>query len=364
MSTVDMWAHPLRRGDSHCGSMSDSTIVPAAANDSFPASLIGVGNHSRRRLITVLIQEFAAAPFHLTQAAGLGIGADRLERACAAGALTRVGRGWYAVANPVAPWLARLLVLQAENPGLVACGATAALLGSMAVPPFRGVGAGELEVAFLEGSGGMRGRRHGLRARRWPIPPHHVVRGPHGVLMTDPLRTSIDLARGQSLPFALVPLDSAARRAVADGMRPHEVVCELRARLDLMRGRHGVRLAASALRHVSPLAESALESIVRGRIIEAGLPSPALQVPVVGESGRSYRADLGLDLPGRPEGSFGLLIEADGLGKYDRVEALAEEKKRQHDLERRGHVFVRAIYGEALSRPEEFLSPIRRILSR
>jgi hypothetical protein len=357
------------RGGSHRGFMSDSSIVPAA-NDSLaasliPASLIAVGNQSRRRhLMSRLIQEFAVAPFHLTQAAGLGIGADRLERACAAGALARVGRGWYAVANPVAPWLARLLVLQAENPGLVACGATAALLWSIAVPPFRASPPGELEVAFLEGSGGLRGRRSGVRARRWPIPPHHAVFGPHRVLVTDPFRTGIDLARGQSLPFALVPLDSAARHAVTGGMRPREVVSEFRARLDLMRGAHGVRITASALRHVSPLAESALESIVRGRIIEAGLPSPALQVPLVGESGRSYRADLGLDLPGEPEGSFGLLVEADGLGKYDRVEALAEEKKRQHDLERRGHVFVRAIYGEALSRPEEFLSPMRRILSR
>lgn len=348
--------------------MSDPSIVPAV-DESFPASLIPVsliaaGNQSRRRhLMSRLIQEFAVAPFHLTQAAGLGIGADRLERACAAGALARVGRGWYVVANPVAPWLARLLVLQAENPGLVACGATAALLWSIAVPPFRGSPPGELEVAFLEGSGGLRGRRNGVRARRWPIPPQHTVLGPHGVLLTDPFRTGIDVARGQSLPFALVPLDSAARHAVAVGIRPHEVDVAFRARLDLMQGRHGVRDVASALRHVSPLAESALESIVRGRIIEAGLPSPALQVPLVGESGRSYRADLGLDLPGEPDGSFGLLIEADGLSKYDRVEALAEEKKRQHDLEHRGHVFVRAVYVEALRRPEEFLSPIRRLLS-
>lgn len=343
--------------------MSDSIIVPAA-NDSSPASLIAAGNQSRRRhLMSLLIHEFADAPFQLAQAAALGIGADRLERACSARLLTRVGRGWYAVTSPAVSWLARLRVLQMENPGLVACGITAALLWLIAVPPFRWSAPGELEVAFLEGSGGLRGRRNGVRARRWPIPPHHAVFGPHGVLVTDPFRTGIDLARGQSLPFALVPLDSAARHAVAGGTRPHEMVSEFRARMDLMRGAHGVRLAASALRHVSPLAETALESIVRGRIIEAGMPSPALQVPLIGESGRSYRADLGLDLPGEPEGSFGLLVEADGLGKYDRVEALAEEKKRQHDLERRGHVFVRAIYAEALRSPEEFLSPMRRILS-
>lgn len=344
--------------------MDHSHVTLATVNDAPRAAPMGKGRQSRGQLISVLTREFATAPFHLAQAARLSIGADRLERACAAGALMRVGRGWYAVPDPAAPWWARLLVLQAENPGLVACGATAAQLWSMSVPPFRGIAPNELEVAFLQGSSGMCGRRNDIRARRWPIPPHHAIVGPQGVRTTDPLRTAIDLARGQALPFALVALDSAARHAVAQGMRAHEVEGELRARLALMRGAHGVRHVASALRHVSPLAESALESMVRGRIIEAGLPSPALQVPLVGESGRSYRADLGLDLPNEPEGSFGLLIEADGLGKYDRVEALAEEKKRQHDLERRGHVFVRVIYSEALGRPEEFLSPMRHLLSR
>lgn len=310
-----------------------------------------------------LAEEFAAAPFHLAEAERLGIGPDRLERACAAGALTRVGRGWYVVRTPAAPWLARLRVLQAENSGLVACGATAALLWLIAVPPFRGIAPDELELAFLEGSGGMRGRRVGIRAHRWAIPAHHAVVGPHGILVTDPFRTAMDLARGQSLPFALVPLDAAARHAAMRGMLPYEIAAELCVRRDDMRGGHGVRLAARAFAHVNGLAESALESIVRGRIIEAGLPSPSLQVPLVGASGRCYRADMGLDLPGEPEGSWGLLIEADGLGKYDRPEALAEEKKRQHDLERRGHVFVRAVYAEALRRPEEFVAPIRRILS-
>lgn len=310
-----------------------------------------------------LARRFADAPFHLAQAELLGIASDRLERACAAGALTRVGRGWYAVTTAEPPWLARLRVLQAENPGLVACGATAGLLWLIAIPPFRCAPPDELEVAFLDGSGGLRGRRPGIRARRWAIPAQHAVIGPRGILVTDPLRTALDLARGQSLPFALVPLDAAARLAAASGQSPEEIAANLRTLGRDMHGGHGVGLAIRAFAHVNGLAESALESIVRGRIIEAGLPLPALQVPLTGASGRLYRADMGLDLPGEPEGSCGLIIEADGMGKYDRLEALTEEKKRQHDLERRGHVFVRAVYVEALRRPEEFLSPIRRLLS-
>jgi hypothetical protein len=71
---------------------------------------------------------------------------------------------------------------------------------------------------------------------------------------------------------------------------------------------------------------------------------------------------MGLDLPGEPEGSCRLLIEADGLSKYARVEDLAEEKRRQHDLERQGHIFVRALFREALWHPATFNDEISRLL--
>ena len=106
-----------------------------------------------------------------------------------------------------------------------------------------------------------------------------------------------------------------------------------------------------------------MESIVRGRIIEAGLPVPLLQVRVVGRSGREYRSDLGLALPGDPPGVTSLLIEADGVGKYLQPGDLVAEKRRQHDLEGRGHRFVRVLYGEAVLAPEGFLAAIGRLLA-
>lgn len=317
-----------------------------------------------QRLLRELRQAFGADPFHVDDAARCGILHDRLVRACTAGLVDRVGRGWYAVAHDASRDRARLEVLQAENPGVVACGVTAAAIWGLPVPPGRRGKFGSVEVAFRLGSPGLRGRRPDVFARRWFVPDTHVCAGPDGVPVTDPLRTAIDLARGRSLAFALGPLDAAVRLLVAQGTAEGTAREALKDRCDDLARGHGIRAAVHALGYVDPLAESLLESLVRGRIIEARLPVPRLQVPVHGWSGRSYRADMGLDLPGRPRESYGLLIEADGLGKYDTPQALAEEKKRQHDLEREGYEFVRALYREAVMNPEPFLTEIRRLLAR
>lgn len=331
---------------------------------------------SRREFLST----FGARPFHVAEAAKVGVGHDRLVRACVSGVLVRVGAGWYVVADSATTWEARLFVLHRENPGVVACGRTAAAIWGLPVPPSGrprgatslGVDIEPMEIGFREGFGGLRGRRPDVMARRWKIPEHHVTEGPRGEPVTDPLRTAIDLARRAALPFALGPLDAAFRLeltqadpwSATEPMSPHDasrtVDNRLRERCADLVGGHGIAGVVRALAHVNPLAESLLESLVRGRIIESGLPTPRLQVPVTGMSGRNYRADMALDLPGEPKGSGRLLIEADGLSKYDGPEVLAEEKRRQHDLERRDYVFVRALYVEAVVDPDAFVSVIRR----
>ena len=107
---------------------------------------------------------------------------------------------------------------------------------------------------------------------------------------------------------------------------PFDVIRHLLAeRASVVRGYPGSRGAMWAAALADPRAESALESVVRGRVIDARLPAPALQVEVVGRSGRRYRCDLGLRRPDDRSGMTGLLIEADGLGKYTRPDDLAEE---------------------------------------
>jgi len=300
---------------------------------------------------------------------------DRVERACAAGTISRLGRGLYVahsstVANPpagvptaVAGVLtavdrARLSTMCAGNPGLVASGRTAAAIWGLALPPSLRPGTG-IEVMADADVPGRRGRRHGAVVMRGLTPADHLETGPRGEPTTNPLRTAIDLARGLPLHEALVPLDSALGVAISRlGMPPDVARAILLSHVaDLGRTR-GIRAVSRAALYAHPGAESALESIVRGRIIDAGLPVPRVQVRVIGASGRTYVADLGMDLRGEESGSCGLLIEADGLGKYADPADLGKEKRREVDLIRRGHQFVRVLYSEAVYGPEPFLDDI------
>lgn len=297
----------------------------------------------------------------------MGISPDRVQRACAAGLLLRVGRGWYVVdTNGDATGLdtASRGRLQALGPraSTVLCGRSAAEVWGLPLPPGPSDAAG-LEVLADDPDAPWGGRRTYETIRRWKVPGAFIVQGPHGGLVTDALQTAIDLGRGTAMPFALVALDAAMALTQRHGFPPEVVRDLLAERAAAARGRRGLRGVLDAIPHADPRAESPLESIVRGRIIAAGLPHPALQVQVTGVSGRSYRADLGMWVEGDPHGSTRLLIEADGLAKYVDARDLAEEKRRQHDLEGNGHLIVRVLYGEAVFSPERFIATVRRCAS-
>ena len=222
---------------------------------------------------------------------------------------------------------------------------------------------GGLEILAESPQASWGGRRVYETVRRWKVRADFVVEGPHGGLVTDPLQTALDLGRGLDFPFALVALDAALRVAQRMGIPADVARALLEERVSAARGCRGMRGVVTAATYADARAESPLESIVRGRIIGAGLPVPRPQVRVVGRSGREYRSDLGLALPGDAPGNTSLLIEADGLGKFAHPGDLAAEKRRQHDLEGRGHRFVRVLYGEAISSPEGFLETVGRLVA-
>lgn len=269
------------------------------------------------------------------------------------------------VVGPTSGQKAALRHFTVQNPGSVGAGQTAAAYWSVPVAPgIELLRPPMIEAILAPGAGGRRGQRAGVRVRRWALPPGHISDSPEGIPLTDVVRTGIDMARGLSLPFALVSLDGALRHLVLRRGVPVGVARDMLAkRVEELRGGAGIAAVRRALPWVHPDAESALESIVRGRIVEARLPTPRLQVRVVGASGRHYRGDLGLDLPGDPPGSCRLIIEADGLGKYASAEDLAAEKRRQHDIERQGFAIERVLYVEGVYRPDDFLQRIRNRLS-
>ena len=329
--------------------------------------------HSRIAATARALHEcFGDAAFFWADAEAEGVSRDRVERACAAGLLVRVGRGWYvAVSDAPEPTRERSslnvvsrgrLRALGDRSATVLCGTSAAAVWDLPLAP--GVQRpGGLEILAESPQASWGGRRVYETVRRWKVRADFVVEGPHGGLVTDPLQTALDLGRGLDFPFALVALDAALRVAQRMGIPADVARVRLEERVSAARGCRGMRGVVTAATYADARAESPLESIVRGRIIGAGLPVPRPQVRVVGRSGREYRSDLGLALPGDAPGNTSLLIEADGLGKFAHPGDLAAEKRRQHDLEGRGHRFVRVLYGEAISSPEGFLETVGRLVA-
>lgn len=194
-------------------------------------------------------------------------------------------------------------------------------------------------------------RYAGLQLRAAALPPWHVTRA-HGVVVTSPARTAVDLAR--ALPFreGVVAVDSALR--VSDGLLPlvQQVLCECHVW-------PGIRRAGKAVAFADPASESVLESLTRLLFAEHHLPPPRTQVVLGDDRGAIARVDFYW-----PE--YGVVAEADGLSKYrgDRPYALVAEKRRQERLENAGYVIVRLTWDDVVRSPAETVRRVRRAFAR
>src|SRR6202012_4964893 len=106
-----------------------------------------------------------------------------------------------------------------------------------------------------------------------------------------------------------------------------------------------LRQAREVLQLATPLSESALESLTKLLIYDAGLTPPELQVRIVDPDDGWY---CRVDMLWREQR---LILEADGLLKYDETGALRAEKRRQVRLERLGYRVERVIWADVMHRP-------------
>lgn len=336
---------------------------------------------------------FGGEAFTVLEAQLAGVGHGTLRRLMATGALVRVARGLYVVPRAEHSWIDRLRGLLESRPGMAACSVTAARLTAVAIPPepaaASGSSTGESGVArerpaavagpSVEAKGsssagksdlfhlcGIEGfevphwQVPGVRFVRTSVPASQVIEVRSGIRVTDPIRTALDLARGRDLACALVPLDSALRGLIRAGFPPDVARSLVAERCGQMISYPGVRALRRAVGLMHPGAETALESLVRGRLIEAGMEGIRVQLLLTGASGREYRVDLAME---KSPGRF-VIIEADGLGKYATAEDLRKEKLRQHDLESGGHGVVRVVYREAAYEPDGFIARVLSALAR
>ena len=112
----------------------------------------------------------------------------------------------------------------------------------------------------------------------------------------------------------------------------------------------------TAIRLADPAAETVLESLSRAAMVEHGLPVPRCGAPITGDDGRVYWVDFWW-----PE--FGVVGEADGLGKYDDVKVVVAEKRRQEAIEGRGLTVVRWGMAEVQPSPAVMLARVRAALA-
>lgn len=166
--------------------------------------------------------------------------------------------------------------------------------------------------------------------------------------VTSGARTVVDLAR--QLPFreSLVVADGALRA----GVRRSDLQDVLRHQWTWPR----IRSAMLAVREADGRSESALESVVRSRLIELCLPRPALQVNVSNAFGWIARVDFEFK-------AYGLVGEADGRVKYTDDELWAE-KLRQEALEDAGREVIRWTWSSAHASDRQFAERLWHYLNR
>lgn len=249
--------------------------------------------------------------------------------------LRRVSHGVYVPATDPETLMARArAIAAASRRGNVAVDRTAGWLHGVdtygwseasIVPP----------LEFCAPPGGPRVERPEVRGRNRTLHPSDLMQL-HGVTLTTPVRTALDLGCALRRREALAALDSFARL--------HGVAAsDLRANLPRYRGRRGVVQLRELIEYMDPRAESPRESWLRLAIIDAGLPVPEPQVwiPIGGEP--TYRLDLAYRLAR-------VAVEYNGAEFHSTVEQRVRDERRRRDLEALGWTFI--IVGEGDFQPE------------
>ncbi|MEZ0349983.1 hypothetical protein [Mycobacterium sp. pR1184] len=169
-----------------------------------------------------------------------------------------------------------------------------------------------------------------------------------GLPVTSPVRTALDLGCWYPVMTAVAGIDALAR--VAE-IKNADV--ELLARKYV--GRRGVAQARRAVDLFDAGAQSPKESWLRIVLIEAGLPRPQTQIPVLDECGSAFAyLDMGWD-------DVKVAVEYDGDHHRSDRRQYNWDVRRLETLERLGWIVIRVV---AADRPAEIISRVRAAFSR
>ena len=169
-----------------------------------------------------------------------------------------------------------------------------------------------------------------------------------GIPVTSPARTALDLGCWYPTTTAVAAIDSLARAAEVKASEA-ELLAER------YRGRRGIARAREAIGLFDAGAQSPKESWLRVLLVQAGLPRPQTQIPVVNEFGEAFAY---LDM-GWPE--LKVAVEYDGEQHRTDQRQYNWDNRRREILEGLGWIVIRVLAGD---RPAEIIRRVRAALAR
>jgi len=187
---------------------------------------------------------------------------------------------------------------------------------------------------------------HGVMIRRDALAENETqILGGHPV--TTPERTAFDIGRRGAVHSAVVRLDALAR---ATGIKVGDV-------LRVAQGHPrspGLRRLEAALALVDSGAQSPRESYLRQLLIDAGLPRPQTQLPVLGDDGIPVAyLDLGWE-------GWMVAVEYDGDHHRTDRRQYVKDIRRLEMLEQMGWIIVRVV---AEDHPADILRRVRAAIA-
>lgn len=188
----------------------------------------------------------------------------------------------------------------------------------------------------------------GWQVHRADLPEDHVVHD-LGARLTAPLRTVRDLALWLPLDAGVAAGDSAVRAGLVGATA-------LRGALEAVGG-PGSRRASRVAGLLDPLSGSVLESLLRVRLVTAGLTGFVTQHEI--RDGRRVVARVDFCWP-----SHRLVVEADGFAFHSDRSAYRRDRERMNELERLGWRVLRFTWEDVRGRPARVVAMIAECLAQ
>jgi hypothetical protein len=285
-----------------------------------------------------------------------GLSRRELARQVASGELVRIRYGTYARASLVAAAAADPVLALALDVANAVAGLPRAVASHQSAARLRGLDLlngppdGPVHITVPPGTRVGSYRRADVIRHSAALPEAHVTEL-FGVRVTTAARTAVDIARTGTFMAGVVTADSALHQRWTSKT-------ELRRVLASCDGWPGIGNARTVVEFASPLAESVLESCARVVFHQKGLPSPELQITILGQGGSKIAR---VDFLWR---ECGVVAEADGLLKYQTGADAIAELKRDRLLREQGLDVIHFTWEELFREPERVVSRILTAFER